>query len=126
MNLISKLKLLSLFLILLNFGYGQQLFPSEESVSENENKWDNQFQTGKLKFYSNYLSSNSANKFYARFYWEWNYFSYGLRLGDEINESSPNIERDFIKMKYNNYFIQFDSYKIKTGKGLSFGSDYGF
>jgi len=114
-----------LIILISSFGISEIIFPTEEFRHESEILWDNQFQTGKLKIYSNYISSNSANKFYTRYFRENNETSYGIRIGDYIDQSPPVIERYFIKLNYSLFFLQIGSYKINTGKGLSFGSEYG-
>ena len=114
-----------LIILISSFGISEIIFPTEESRHENEILWDNQFQTGKLKIYSNYISSNAINKFYTRYFRENNEASYGIRIGDYINQSPPVIERYFFKLNYSLFFLQIGSYKINTGKGLSFGSEYG-
>ena len=116
---------IKIFIILLNPVFSDTSFHTENSILETESKWDNSFQSGKLKYYSTLVYSESKNKFYSRFYREIKQISVGLRISDYTEFHQPNLERYFLKYKLKTSFIQVGSYKIKTGKGLSFGTDYG-
>ena len=116
---------IKIFIILLNPVFSDTIFHTENSILESESKWDNSFQFGKLKYYSTLVYSESKNKFYSRFYREIKQISVGLRISDYTEVHQPNLERYFLKYKLKTSFIQVGSYKIKTGKGLSFGTDYG-
>jgi len=120
-----KLLIKYYFILFLHFGYSNTIFPTEEEIYEAQEKWDLKFQTGKFNMYSNYLISENQNKFYTRFYRQTNTILYGFRIGDEINEYIPNIDRIFLKFKFQSTYLQIGSFKILSGKGLSFGSEYG-
>jgi hypothetical protein len=120
-----KLYIKILLIIFSHFGICETILPTEELQHEKELLWDSQFQSGKLKINSNYILTNSSNKFYTRYFREYNKFSYGFRIGDYINQSTPAIERYFFKLNYSTLLVQIGDYKINTGKGLSFGSEYG-
>jgi hypothetical protein len=120
-----KLKFKLLILLSFHFGISEPIFPTEATINEIESEWENQFKIGKLNYYSNYIYSETQNKFYTRFFRKNKYWSYGFRIGDQLNSTTPRIERVFLKITNESLFIQIGSYKINTGKMLSFGSDYG-